>query len=73
MNTANNSGQQWLTDPNNWKYGVFYYNKEDDRVLSPNRMGWRINFAQPFTLAAFALGGIAAVKISNLITVYFNM
>lgn len=39
----------WHKDPNNWICGdLFYYNKEDERLLPPKRiawMGWTINFA----------------------------
>lgn len=31
-----------------WIWGIFYYNKEDDRILPPKRvpwMGWTVNFA----------------------------
>ncbi len=39
---------KWHKDPNNWKWGSFYYNKEDPRLLPPKRiswMGWTVNFA----------------------------
>ena len=38
----------WTKDPNNWKWGFFYYNKEDKRIMPPKKnpaMGWTINFA----------------------------
>lgn len=41
---------RWHNDPNNWVWGVFYYNTEDKRLLPPKRtkqMGWTINFANP--------------------------
>jgi len=37
-------------DLSNYKYGVFYYNKNDRRVLVPKRikyLGWTLNFARP--------------------------
>jgi uncharacterized membrane protein len=40
--------EKWLNDPNNWIWGIFYYNKEDKRILPPKRipiMGWTVNFA----------------------------
>ena len=52
---------QWHNDPANWKWGVFYYNKKDKRILPPKRtksLGWTINFANPFsiiTLIGFAI------------------
>lgn len=45
-------------DPDNWKWGLFYYNKEDKRLFPPKRnpyMGWTINFANPKSIGAFAL------------------
>lgn len=40
--------EKWHKDPNNWKWGCFYYNKEDKRLLPPKRQEWMgltINFA----------------------------
>jgi uncharacterized membrane protein len=37
-------------NPQFYKWGIFYYNPEDDRVLVPKRikaMGWTFNFAKP--------------------------
>jgi uncharacterized membrane protein len=42
----------WHDDPSNWKWGVFYYNKLDKRILPPKRirgMGWTVNFAHPYS------------------------
>jgi uncharacterized membrane protein len=41
---------KWHSDPENWKLGVFYFNKKDKRMFPPKRigwMGWTINFANP--------------------------
>lgn len=39
----------WHKDPNNWKWkGLFYYNKQDDRIFVPKKAEWMgitINFA----------------------------
>lgn len=35
-------------DPENWKWGIFYFNKRDFRAIVPKRnqmMGWTFNFA----------------------------
>jgi uncharacterized membrane protein len=48
--------EKWHKDPNNWKWGSFYYNKEDHRLLPPKRiswMGWTVNFANPKSVALF--------------------
>ncbi len=36
-------------DPNNWKWGIIYYNPEDERVFLPKKnaaMGITLNFAR---------------------------
>ncbi len=45
--------KKWLNDPTNWRFGIFYYNKEDKRLLPPKRtpsMGWTVNFANPYSI-----------------------
>ncbi|WP_343615501.1 DUF5808 domain-containing protein [Flavobacterium sp.] len=40
----------WQNDPNNWLWGIFYYNPKDKRIFPPKRikeLGWTINFANP--------------------------
>lgn len=40
-------------DPNNRKWGVFYYCKADPRVIVPKRikwMGWTVNVARPLAI-----------------------
>lgn len=37
-------------NPQFYKWGIFYYNPEDERILVPKRiknMGWTFNFARP--------------------------
>lgn len=37
-------------NPQFYKWGVFYYNPDDERILVPKRvkaMGWTFNFAKP--------------------------
>lgn len=49
---------KWHDDPSNWTWGLFYYNKEDKRILTPKRMrglGWTINFANPYSLIIFLI------------------
>lgn len=46
--------EKWHKDPNNWKLGFLYYNKEDQRLLPPKRIewtGWTVNFANPKSIA----------------------
>lgn len=62
--------EDWHNDPRNWKLGVFYYNKEDKRLLPPKRnkmLGWTINFANPVSILLFALFLFAVMAILNLL------
>jgi uncharacterized membrane protein len=39
-----------VNDPENYKWGLFYFNPDDLRGVVPKRnrrMGWTLNFAQP--------------------------
>lgn len=47
--------KQWREDPNNWKWGMFYFNPEDKRLMPPKyikEMGWTVNFANPKSILA---------------------
>ncbi len=52
--------EKWHNDPNNWKLGLFYFNKEDSRIMvskKPEWMGITFNFANPkayLAILAFA-------------------
>lgn len=49
--------ERWHKDPNNWIWGLFYYNKSDSRLLPPKRiaaMGWTVNFANPRSILLLA-------------------
>ena len=49
-------------DNSHWKYGIFYYNKEDKRIFCPKRLpftGWTINFANPYSI--LIVGGIVVL------------
>ncbi len=38
-------------DPNNYKWGIFYFNPNDPRVFVPKKYigtGWTLNFANPY-------------------------
>ncbi|MBJ2124007.1 DUF5808 domain-containing protein [Flavobacterium sp. IB48] len=40
----------WHNDPDNWVWGMFYYNPKDARMFPPKKikgLGWTINFANP--------------------------
>jgi uncharacterized membrane protein len=41
---------QWHNDSKNWKLGLFYFNKNDERVFVEKRITWTgitLNFANP--------------------------
>jgi uncharacterized membrane protein len=54
---------EWHNDPSNWKFGVFYFNKKDNRIFPPKRtrLGWTINFANPISI--FVILSIIAILI----------
>lgn len=61
-------------DPLHWKLGIFYFCREDQRVLVPKRirgLGWTINFARPsavFWIASvilFAWGTVALARYAG--------
>jgi uncharacterized membrane protein len=40
----------WIQDPANYKWGLFYANPLDERLIVPKRiawMGWSFNFSNP--------------------------
>ncbi len=61
--------KQWHDDPANWKWGLFYYNKLDKRILPPKRiewMGWTVNFANPYSYLPVLAFILLIVMISFL-------
>lgn len=59
----------WRQDPDNWKFGLFYFNRQDKRILPPKRnkyLGWTINFANPKSYIAFILLVITIIGIKYL-------
>lgn len=49
-NPSKETLEKWHKDPNNWKLGVFYFNKEDSRISISKPieyMGVTLNFANP--------------------------
>jgi uncharacterized membrane protein len=61
-----NTSRQWRQDPDNWVWGMFYYNKLDPRIFPPKRhpeLGFTVNFANPKSVAAL----IAALAFFSFI------
>jgi uncharacterized membrane protein len=59
--------EQMIDDPMNYKWGIFYFNKKDRRIMVPKRsksMGWTMNFANIYSYIILILifGLIAASK-----------
>ncbi len=55
-NPSQETLEKWSKDPNNWIWGIFYYNKEDRRLLPPKKnpmMGFTINFANRNSILFF--------------------
>jgi uncharacterized membrane protein len=65
--TKNNRGKKEYNrnDPGNYKWGLFYFNREDPRVFIPKRnpgFGWTLNFASPFSyIVIFAIIIVAVI------------
>ncbi len=63
---------KWRNDPNNWIWGIFYFNKEDLRIFPPKKIEWMgstINFANPRSILALIIAlaffGMIMFFISN--------
>jgi uncharacterized membrane protein len=69
--TSNKKKEEaWNNNPANWKLGLFYYNKEDKRILPPKRikwLGWTVNFANPISIMIFALILFAVLILLNFL------
>ena len=55
----NKSPDFYEKNPDNYKWGIFYFNPRDERIVVPKRnpgFGWTFNFARPG--AYFLLLGI---------------
>jgi uncharacterized membrane protein len=54
----NDAFNRWHQDPENWKWGLFYFNRKDSRLMVPKRvasMGITLNFAHPLAMLVFIL------------------
>ncbi len=66
--------EQLHADPTNWKFGIFYFCRQDQRIVVPKRirgLGWTINFARPSALLwvaammAFIYGTVALARVAG--------
>jgi uncharacterized membrane protein len=49
---------EWENDPNNWIWGMFYYNPKDKRLYFPKRIKefeWHTNYVNPNAIIIVAL------------------
>ena len=63
--------ENWHKDPNNWKWGIFYFNKDDKRIFPPKRnkyLGWTVNFANPISIISL----VAITTILVIISKYLK-
>ncbi len=54
-----------------WKFGIFYYNKNDKRIFRPKRipmMGWTLNFANPYAVIIISV----MVILAFIIGIYYG-
>lgn len=58
------------TNPENYKLGIFYFNKSDSRIFVPkmiSKMGWTLNFARPESYIIIAVFIVLIYIISNVL------
>ncbi|MCE9610765.1 MAG: DUF5808 domain-containing protein [Chthoniobacter sp.] len=64
---SNHALDHFRCDPTNWKLGIFYFCRADQRMIVPKRirgLGWTLNFARP--LAVPFLGFLVALVLGVL-------
>lgn len=56
-------------DPDNYKWGIFYYNPKEKRCILPKRnkwMGWTFNFANGYTYLIISVIILFAILIGKI-------
>lgn len=56
-----------VKNPSNYKWGVFYFDKKDKRVIFPkyeSSRGWTINFANPLSYIFLVLLALIILSFS---------
>ncbi len=64
-------GNEDHSDPSNWLWGIFYFNKNDRRLFPPKRdkyAGWTVNFANSYSILAMTILVILMVVIGKYLT-----
>jgi len=58
-----------IDDPMNYKWGIFYFNRKDPRVMVPKRfkmMGWTLNFGNIYAYIFLILIIATGILIGNI-------
>lgn len=68
MNFDEFENDRMIQDPANYKAGIFYFNRNDSRIVVPKRnkmMGWTLNFAKVYTYVIILaiIFAVLAVKL----------
>lgn len=61
--------EKMRNDPGNYKWGIFYFNPADSRLIVPKRikaMGWTLNFANPYCYLVLIAIITFAIIIGNI-------
>lgn len=59
---------QWHADPDNWRLGIFYFNRKDKRIFPPKKikaLGWTVNFANPISILSIVLIVVLVYALSR--------
>lgn len=57
-----------IDEPTNYKWGIFYFNRKDSRIVVPKRvrgMGWTLNFGTIYTYILLIFIIVAGILISK--------
>ena len=57
---------QWSNDPNNWIWGMFYYNPKDKRIFPPKKIAW-MGFTTNFANTKSILAMVAVLLFAALV------
>ena len=58
-----------IDDPMNYKWGIFYFNRKDSRIVVPKRargMGWTLNFGNIYAYVLVILIVAAGILIGKI-------
>ena len=73
MSYKNDFGQfendRMIEDPANYRWGIFYFNRNDRRIIVPKHlkmMGWTLNFANLYTYVILFLIVAVAIIVGQL-------